>query len=141
VHPEVLVCDTSGLIAYFDASDAHHREVSDVVHHDPGPFIVSPYVVAELDYLLMSRRGVAAELAVLDELSGGAFVLASIEAPDLRQIRDVVGRYRDQGIGVTDASLVVLAGRYRTNRLLTLDRRHLQVLQTHKGQPFSLVPV
>jgi predicted nucleic acid-binding protein len=38
----VLVCDTSGLIAYFDASDAHHGAVSAAVEADPGPFIVSP---------------------------------------------------------------------------------------------------
>jgi uncharacterized protein len=136
----VLTCDTSGLIAYFDASDAHHTAVSEVVDADPGPFIVSPYVVAELDYLLMTRRGVDAELAVLAELSGDAFVLPSIEAADLRQIRDLVSRYRDQRIGVTDASLVVLAGRYRTDRVLTLDRRHFQVLQTPKGEHVSLLP-
>ncbi len=35
---------------------------------------------AELDYLLATRAGTEAELAVLRELSGGAFVLAGLEA-------------------------------------------------------------
>jgi ubiquinone/menaquinone biosynthesis C-methylase UbiE len=42
----VLVCDTSGLLAYFDASDAHCTQVTAVVEAEPGPFVVCPYVVA-----------------------------------------------------------------------------------------------
>lgn len=136
----MLVCDTSGLLAYFDASDAHCGEVGAVVDADPGPFVVSPYVVAELHYLLATRRGLDAELAVLTELSGGAWELASIEAADLRDICSVVDRYRDQAIGVADASLVILARRYRTDRLLTLDHRHFRVVRTMAGEEFKVLP-
>jgi predicted nucleic acid-binding protein len=136
----VLLCDTSGLIAYLDASDARHTEVDAAIADDPGPFIVSPYVLAELDYLLATRRGADAQLAVLAELSGGAWELPCLEARDLRLARDVVDRYRDQEIGLADASLVVLAGRYKTNRLLTLDYRHFRVLRTIAGRPFELLP-
>jgi predicted nucleic acid-binding protein len=67
----MLGCDTSVLIAYFDASDAHHDDVNAAVEADSGPFVVSPYVLAELDYLLATRRGVREELAVLTELASG----------------------------------------------------------------------
>ncbi|MGH9091771.1 MAG: PIN domain-containing protein [Acidimicrobiales bacterium] len=136
----MLVCDTSGLLAYFDASDRHCAQVSAVVDVDPGPFVVSPYVVAELDYLLATRRGVEAELTVLAELTGGAWELARIDTADLREICEVVGRYRDQDIGVADASLVVLAHRYRTDRLLTLDYRHFRVIRTRGGAAFTVLP-
>jgi uncharacterized protein len=136
----VLVCDTSGLLAYFDAGDAHCAEVSAVIEADAGPFIVSPYVVAELDYLLATRRGVRAELAALTELSGGAWELPAIEAADLRETCAVIDRYQDQDIGVADASLVVLAHRYRTDRLLTLDHRHFRVIRTTAGKPFTVLP-
>jgi predicted nucleic acid-binding protein len=36
--------------------------------------------------------------------------------------------------------LVVLAQRYRTDRLLTLDHRHFRVLRTQAGKPFTLLP-
>lgn len=136
----MLVCDTSGLVAYFDASDAHNSQVSQVIEDDPGPFVVSPYVVAELNYLLAKRCGVAAELAALAELSGGAWELASIAAGELDEACGVIGRYRDQNIGLADASLVVLARRYRTDRLLTLDQRHFRVIRTAAGGPFSVLP-
>jgi hypothetical protein len=136
----MLLCDTSGLIAYFDTSDAHHAQVGAAIEDDPGPFIVSPYVLAEVDYLVATRRGVQAELAVLSELTGGAWDLPACETADVRRARDVIDRYQDQDIGLADASLVVLAARYRTDRLLTLDHRHFRVVRTLAGKPFILLP-
>ena len=136
----MLVCDTSGLVAYFDRSDAHHQLVSATIYADPGPFIVSPYVLAELDYLLAARRGLRAELAALSELSRGAWELPACDAADVRRACSVVDRYQDQGIGLSDASLVVLAQRYRTDRLLTLDHRHFRIVRTAAGTSFTLLP-
>ncbi len=133
----MLVCDTSGLLAYFDASDAYCARVSSVIEADPGPFVVSPYVVAELDYLLATRRG---EVIAMAELSEGAWELPSFGQSDLRYACNVIERYQDQGIGVADASLVILAKRYRTDRLLTLDHRHFRMIRTVEGRPFTLLP-
>ncbi|MGH3198735.1 MAG: PIN domain-containing protein [Streptosporangiaceae bacterium] len=136
----MLVCDTSGLIAYFDASDAYHADISAAIDEDPGPFAVSPYVLAEVDYLLATRRGAREELVAVRELSGGAWELPAFDSGDVRQAADIIERYGDQNIGLADASLVILAARYRTDRLLTLDHRHFRVIRTASGRPFTLVP-
>ena len=136
----MLVCDTSGLLAYFDASDAHCAAVSAIIEADPGPFVVSPYVLAELDYLLATRRGVDAELAALTELGAGAWELANLEPGELRQAAGLIERYRDQAIGITEASLVVLAARYRADRILTLDSRPFEVLRSTAGKAFTVLP-
>ena len=101
---------------------------------------MSPYVVAELDYLLATRRGVQAELAALTELSAGAWELPALGVADVRQAGTVIERYRDQDIGIADASLVILANRYRTDRLLTLDRGHFRVIRTTAGKSFTVLP-
>lgn len=90
--------------------------------------------------MVATRDGVEAELAVLRELSGGAYELATISTDDLVTATEVVERYRDLGIGITDASIVVLADRYRTNTILTLDRIHFSVLRPLSGGRFTLVP-
>lgn len=46
----------------------------------------------------------------------------------------------DQRIGVTDASLVVVAGRYRTRTICTLDRRHFSVLRCLDDREFTPIP-
>jgi hypothetical protein len=79
----VLLCDTSGLIAYFDASDGYHADVSAAIDAEPGPFAVSPYVLAEVGYLLATRRGVREELLAVRELSGGAWELPAFDSGDV----------------------------------------------------------
>jgi predicted nucleic acid-binding protein len=49
-------------------------------------------------------------------------------------------QYADERIGITDASLVVLAERLGTNTIATLDRRHFSVLRDKQGKPFDIVP-
>ncbi|WP_319457346.1 MULTISPECIES: PIN domain-containing protein [unclassified Mycobacterium] len=136
-----MIVDTSALLAYFNAREPDHEAVSAVIdNNDDGPLVVSPFVVAELDYLIATRIGVDAELAVLQELSSGAWDLANVEVADLELATSLIEKYRDQDVGVADASIVVLANRYRTRTVVTLDRRHFDVLRPIDGGRFSILP-
>ncbi len=135
-----MIIDTSALLAYFDSDEPDHEAVSAVLGDTVEPLVVSPYVVAELDYLVASRLGVSAELAVLAELAGGAWDLPAIDSEGLSQAREIIERYADQRIGVADASNVVLAARYRTRTIVTLDRRHFDVLRPLAGGRFLVLP-
>jgi uncharacterized protein len=135
-----VIVDTSALLAYFDTDEPDHQAVATVLDDTDEPLVVSPFVVAELDYLVASRLGVAAELAVLAELAGGAWDLPVIDAEGLRDARAIIERYVDQRIGVADASNVVLAARYRTQTIVTLDRRHFDVLRPLAGGHFTVLP-
>jgi len=136
----VIVADTSGLLALFNRREPTHAAVRDAVASDPDPLVVSPYVVAELDHLVGTRLGVQAETAVLQELASGAYHLDHLGAADLERAAQLVERYADLGIGVTDASIVVLAARHRTRSVLTLDRRRFGVLRPLDGGRFRIVP-
>lgn len=135
-----MIVDTSALLAYFDASEPAHRSVASVIHGATRPLVVSPYVIAELDYLMLTRHGTHAEYAVLEELAGGAWDLADFGSARLRAATKIVQAYRDVPIGVTDASLVVLATEYRTDRVVTLDRRHFSILRLPGGGPIQILP-
>jgi predicted nucleic acid-binding protein len=135
-----VIVDTSALLAYFDAAEPDHHAVSQTIETSDDALVVSPYVVAELDYLVRTRVSVDAELAVLRELSGGAWELAEFGAAELEQATAVVEKYRDQRIGVADASIVVLANVYRTRTIVTLDRRDFTVVRPMGGGRFTVVP-
>ena len=136
----MIVADTSGLLILFNDTEPQHDAVVAAIAADAEPPVVSPYVVAELDYLVMTRFGVEAELAVLDEVASGSYEVAALDATDIARARNVIRRYRDQNIGVTDASLVVLAERYDTRTVLTLDHRHFNVVRPLQGGHFRLLP-
>lgn len=136
----MTIADTSGLLALFNRTEPEHDAVRRVVGKLEEPLVVSPYVVAELDYLIATRVGVEAELAVLRELADGGYILAQLEAADLERAAAVIARFSDQAVGLADASIVVLADRYRTREVLTLDHRHFEVLRPLSGGRFKLIP-
>ena len=136
----MIVADTSGLIAFFSESGSQHEAVATWVEAHAPVMVLSPYVLVEVDYLVATRKGIDAELAVLAELSGGAYELARMDVPDVAAARRVVERYRDLGVGLADASLAVLAQRYRTRTILTLDRKHFSAMRPLDGGTFAIVP-
>ena len=135
-----MIADTSALLALYNASEPMHERVRAVVEESDGPLVVSPFVIAEIDYLLATRVGVDAEIAVLEELGSGAYVLPQLSAADIAACARIVRAYGDQDIGVADASLVLLAQRYETRTVLTLDHRHFNVLRPLQGKRFVLLP-
>jgi predicted nucleic acid-binding protein len=136
----LIVLDTSALVTFFIEEQPRHEDVVAAFERQRPPFVVSPLVLAEVDYLLASRGGPTVALAALRELSGGAYDLVDFGADELVAAIAVLERYEDLDIGLTDASIVVLADRYRTRRVLTLDRRHFEALRTSRGEPFELLP-
>ena len=136
----MIVADTSGLLALFNRAEPAHAAVVAAVRASSAPVVVPPFVIAEVDYLVAKRVGAHAALAVLREFASGAYTLPALDADDLRVAADVMERYGDLGIGVSDASIVVLADRYATRRVLTLDRRPFGVVRAADGAPFEILP-
>jgi predicted nucleic acid-binding protein len=136
----LILLDSSGLFAALVDTEVHHEQCRSALEQGSLPFILSPFVLCELDYLLASSVGVEPELELLEDVAAGAYELVSLDGGDVAAAHDLIQRYRDLGIGLADASIVVLAGRYETDRVLTLDERHFRVLRTPNGRPFTILP-
>jgi len=136
----VIVLDTTGLLAALDAEERQHQRAREALEADPGPLLLSPFVLAELDYLLLTRVGVQAETALLAEVAGGAYELTAFGADDVAMAAELIERYQDLQMGVADASIAVIAAKARTTRLLTLDERHFRGLRPLWGEAFTLLP-
>jgi uncharacterized protein len=136
----MIVLDTSGLLAIVDADQRDHAAVHRAIATEPGPFLVSPFVLAELDYLLMTRLGVTAETDMLREVAAGVYDLVTFSIEDLVEAANLIERYQDLRIGLADASVAVIAARVQTTRLLTLDQRHFRVIKPLWGATFTLLP-
>jgi predicted nucleic acid-binding protein len=135
-----VIVDTSALLAYFNRSEPQHLAVATAIEDSGQPLIVSPYVLAELDYLISTRHGVTAELKVIDELTSGAWQLVSLEMEEIKRARNIIEHYSDQSVGLADAANVVLAERFGDTTVATLDRRHFAVLRTADGRAMKIVP-
>jgi predicted nucleic acid-binding protein len=102
--------------------------------------VIPAAVTAEVDYLLGRRLGRKARLAFLEDLAGGRFTVASLDAQDHAVVLDLEHRYDDIDAGLADLSIVVVAERYDTRRVLTFDERHFHTLRPLAGGSFTLLP-
>ena len=136
----MILLDTSGLLSAIDSSQHRHADTLAALRTARGPLLLSPFVLAELDYLLATRVSWEAELALLEEVARGAYRLEAFAAEDVAAARAVLDRYHDLHIGLADASIVVLAERYGVTDVLTLDHRHFQALRGPGRKRFRLLP-
>ena len=135
-----MIVDTSALLAFFDESEKAHDKVARLFAVAERPLVVSAFVVAELDYLVLTRYGVDAEAKVLGELRSRAWKVELITAEELASAIALIQKYGDERIGLTDASNLVLAQRYRTTEIATLDHRHFGHLRLLDRRPVVVVP-
>lgn len=100
---------------------------------------MSAFTAAEADYLILSRLGVEAEMAYIDDLVH-TYSLPTFDRGDIQRARELCGQYRDLELGLADASIVVLAETRDTRALATFDHRHFRAVTTAAGEPFRLLP-
>ena len=136
----MILLDTSGLLSAIDASQRRHADCAAILQDAEGPLLLSPFVLAELDYLLGRQVGAAAQSALLGEVARGVYRLEPFDAADIEAARAVMERYAGLRIGLADASIVVLAERHRTRDVLTLDERHFRTLRIGRRQRFRILP-
>ncbi len=135
----MILVDTSGLLAALDAAQRMHHEAATSLAAATPPLLLSPFVLAELDYLLATRVGHAARTGLLAEVQRGALQLEPFSAADVRAAAAIIERHADLAISLADASIVVLATRHKTQDVLTLDQRHFRLLAAN-DKPFRLLP-
>lgn len=136
----MILLDTSGLLAALSPGQRTHRDCAQALSKAHGPYLLSPFVLAELDHLVRKLVGLAGELALLHEVATEAYELVPFGSSDIARVREIVEQYSDQDIGLADASMVVLSEQFGTNDLLTLDERHFRVLLGAGGTPFRILP-
>ena len=135
----MILLDTSGLLAALDASQRSHALAASKLATAGPPLLLSPFVLAELDYLIGSRVGEGPRTSLLAEVARDAYLLEPMSGADVAQACEIIEQYADLALSLADASIVVLARRHRTRDVLTLDERHFRIL-TLGGHPFRLLP-
>jgi len=136
----VIIVDTSGLLSAIDRSQTHHHAAATVLRRAKAPRLLSPFVLAELDYLVSTRVSRPAERALLGQVADGVYRLESFSAADVARANEIMDQYADLDLGLADASLIVLAERHDLVDLLTLDQRHFRTVRGPGGKAFRILP-
>lgn len=135
-----LIIDAAPLVALGDSSDRMFQPVRDALVAELGELIIPAAVAAEVDYMLGVRHGALARRRFLADLAAGRFTVAGLERADYQTVLELEGRYEDLGLGLADCSLVVLAARHETERVLSFDERHLRAVRPLHATAFTILP-
>ncbi len=103
--------------------------------------MISPFVVAELDYMILLDYGHNDQLAFLEEVDRGAYRLEPFDEADFSHARQLVSKQHYlTSFGIADASCVVLAERHGTSNILTTDQRDFRPVEISGGGYFRILP-
>lgn len=140
----VVVADTSGLLAALDETHPDGEPARRVLR-DAATLVVSPVLLSELDHVVRRVLGRDASLQAIDDISRwarmGRVVLPEVTVGIIDTARSVRDRYHDLKLDLADAVNVAFAAQFRTNAVLTLDRRDFRALRplSHHAA-FRLLP-
>ncbi|MGW4533005.1 type II toxin-antitoxin system VapC family toxin [Nocardia sp. NPDC004340] len=140
----IVVADTSGLLALFNRTDPEHfavRRAADAA----SALVVSPLALTEVHHVASVRAGRKVADAVLgklaDRIAATRVVLGEIGSAQLRSALEIRSTYSDLDLDIVDATCVVLADHFDTDRILTLDRKDFRVLRPVGRYPaFRILP-
>jgi uncharacterized protein len=135
-----LIVDAAALVALGDRRDPRHAAVREFLQSEPGDLVIPAPVTAEADYLLRKRGGRKAAQAFLRDLASAVFLVEGLTVEEHGLALELDARYPYLDAGLADLSMVVLAHRMGTRRLLTFDERDFRALRPLSGGTFQLLP-
>ncbi len=123
-----------------DRDDANHELVDAWMRTQEDELVTTPLMIAELDHLVARKGGSAATSILHKNLERGAYLVEWW--PDaFDETIAVAKRHESMELGLSDASLVVLAAQLQTTTIATLDERHFRALKPLSGgDAFTLLP-
>ena len=140
----LAVADTSGLLALFNRTEPEHDSVA-AAANACGLVVISPLTLTEVHEVAGVRAGRDVADAILRTLcariEASRVAIAPTTSRTMSSSLRVRGRYRDLDLDLADAVAVVVAAEYRTEVVLTLDRRDFRAmapLTDHRA--FRLLP-
>lgn len=145
----LFIADTSGIIAAYDTDAPEHGSARALMSRNTA--IVSPLVLDEVDHLLVARFGGGKKRRnvsdmVIDDLTSTTdqdrYPIPRITAYDIRRARTVIDDYAALHLDLADAVNVILADRYLTESILTLDRKDFRAVRplTAGFEAFRVLP-
>jgi predicted nucleic acid-binding protein len=135
-----LVVDAAPLVALADEGEPQRGRILASLRSERGALFIPGPVTAEIDYLLGRRFGPPARRAFLADLAARRYEVPSLTASDHAEALAFDRRYSDLELGLADLSIVVLARRLGTRRVLSFDERHFRAIRPLQGGTFELLP-
>src|SRR4030042_7189763 len=123
-----IILDTSAVIGLMDKKYKKHEYLKKIFTEKDNIYILPSTTISEICYMLNSRFGSKIELIFLQEIIKTNFQLELLKDTDIIRIIEILKKYDTLNIGYVDASIVAISERLKINNILTLDRKHFEII-------------
>jgi len=140
----ITVADTSGIIALFNRADVEHRQTTNAANAC-GLLVISALTITEVHQVASIRANRSVADSVIDTLAARAdttrLAIADTTPAILHTAVAIRRQYAHLDLDFADAVNVAVAAEFRTNIILTLDRRDIRFLRPlTPHESFQLLP-
>lgn len=134
-----IIIDTNIIYALMDKSDKEHEKIKDFFRKSNDYLYILPSTtLIEICYLIRTKLSPHLEIKFLEEINRN-FNLEPIKDLDIIRIIEILKKYDTLNIGYVDASIVAIAERLKINKILTLDRKHFEVVAPRGFDCFDIL--
>ncbi len=136
---EVAIADTGFVVALLSQTDDRHTDVVPI-YTQQSSILLPQTVLAEVAYLVGRDSGIKTVAAFLRGLNVSRFCLTALVETDVDRVADILQTYADSRIDFVDASVMAIAERYGSTKVLTLDQRDFRLFQPNHCDSFEILP-
>ena len=134
-----IILETSVLYSLMDKDDKNHKLVKDFFLKDNSVYYILPSTaIPELCYLINTKLGPYFEIKLIEEINK-SFYLEILKNEDVLRIIEILKKYDTLNIGYVDALIAAIAKRLKINKILTLDRKHFEVIAPRGFDCFDIL--
>lgn len=135
----VPIADTGFVVALLNRADDRHLDVTSV-YLQQELILLPQTVLAEVAYLVGRNAGISVLVTFFRNLAASRFRSISLTEDDLFRVADILEQYQDSRIDFVDASVMAIAERLSSIRILTLDQRDFRLFRPRHCSSFELLP-
>ena len=134
------VADTGFVVALLNRLDTMHRSVMTIYFSQTSAILLPQTVLAEVAYLVGRNAGITTVVSFLRGLSASRFRLVALTEQDIERVAEILADYADSRIDFVDASVMAVAERFGSTKILTLDQRDFRLFRPRHCESFEIIP-
>ncbi|MSQ50582.1 MAG: VapC toxin family PIN domain ribonuclease [Betaproteobacteria bacterium] len=102
--------------------------------------ILAACVIQEAAYLINKYLGARAEIALINAMASGDFVIEELQTRDYSRAAVLMAQHERLDIGFVDAANMAVCERLKLADLATTDRRHFTAIRPSHRAKLNLLP-
>ncbi|GIW29365.1 MAG: ribonuclease VapC [Meiothermus sp.] len=123
-----MLLDSGILIAYYNRRDEWHQAAARLLDAKEILLLPAP-VIPEVDYLLGKRMGLAAQMALYEDIGSQVYQVVDLSEAGYQRVFELYQQYQSLRLGFVDAAVIAIAEELGIGQIATLDRRHFGAVE------------